>query len=66
MKKQKPSKPKIKDVFKKGLIFPPAEDNLPLIALSRPHAYVTIARLMGLVFRYVKLYAIYAYHSIRR
>lgn len=66
MKKEKPPKPKIKDIFKREFVFPPAEDNLPLITLSRPHGYVTIARLMGLVFRYVKLYAIYAYHSIRR
>lgn len=63
---QKSSRPLIRDVMKRELIFPSQEANLPLILLARPHGYVIIGRIIGLFLKYIRLLIIYKYNKLVR
>ncbi|MFZ2151325.1 MAG: hypothetical protein WAZ12_01455 [Candidatus Absconditicoccaceae bacterium] len=63
---QKSSRPLIRDVMKRELIFPPQEKDLPLVLLGRPHAYVVMGRIIGLFLKYLKLLLIYKYNKRRK
>lgn len=55
MKSIKKNIPSFRNFLKMDVLFPSKEANLPLVLLARPHGYVVLGRLLGVLLNYIRI-----------